>query len=82
MIPRTLGGVLEFGIGDDLLEFDSTHCAYIPRELDHGPLRWKEVRRPLIEMALMVGAGTLDEGWDEQLLRPARRRPARAQVKP
>ena len=62
--PADLGGVLEFGIGDDLLEFDTTHCAYIPRGLDHGPLRWKGFRRPLIEMALMVGAGTLDEGWD------------------
>jgi hypothetical protein len=62
--PADLGGTLEFGVGDDLLEFDSTHCAYIPREMDHGPLRWKGVRRPLIEMALMVGAGTLDEGWN------------------
>jgi hypothetical protein len=61
--PEDLGGTLEFGIGDDLLEFDTTHCAYIPRKVDHGPLRWKEVRRPLIEMALMIGAGTLDEGW-------------------
>jgi hypothetical protein len=24
---------------------------------------WKELRRPLIEMAVMVGAGTLEEGW-------------------
>ena len=61
--PEALGGVLEFGIGDDPLEFDTTHCAYIPRGVDHGPLNWKEVRRPLIEFALMLGTGTMAEGW-------------------
>ena len=61
--PEDLGGVLELGIGEDLLQLDTTHCAYIPRGLDHGPLVWAEVRRPLIEMALMLGAGTLAEGW-------------------
>lgn len=61
--PEALGGILEFGIGDELLEFDTTHCAYLPRLVDHGPLVWKEVRRPVIEMALMLGAGTLEEGW-------------------
>lgn len=61
--PEALGGVLEFGIGDDLLVFDSTHCAFIPKGLDHGPLNWREVRRPLIEFALMLGTGTMAEGW-------------------
>lgn len=61
--PEALGATLQFGIGDELLEFDTTHCAYIPRGLDHGPLIWKEVHRPMIEMALMLGAGTLEEGW-------------------
>jgi hypothetical protein len=61
--PEELGGVLEFGIGEDALEFDTTHCAYLPRGLDHGPLAWAEVRRPLIEFAVMLGAGTLAEGW-------------------
>jgi hypothetical protein len=62
--PADLGGILQFGIGDELLEFDTTHCAYIPRRVDHGPLIWKEVRRPLIEMALMLGAGIYAEGWE------------------
>jgi hypothetical protein len=61
--PQSLGGTLKFGIGDDLIEFDTTHCAYLPKGLDHGPLIWKEVHRPLIELAMMGGAGTLDEGW-------------------
>jgi len=62
--PEDLGATLQFGIGDGLFEFDTTHCAYIPKGLDHGPLIWKEVRRPMIEMALMLGPGTLDEGWN------------------
>ncbi len=59
-----LGATMQFGIGDDPLEFDTTHCAYIPKGLNHGPLVWKEVRRPMIEMALMLGAGIWAEGWE------------------
>lgn len=61
--PEALGGALQFGLGEEFLEFDTTHCVYAPRGMDHGPLRWKEVRRPLIELAMMLGAGTLEEGW-------------------
>jgi hypothetical protein len=61
--PEALGGILEFGIADELFEFDTTHCAYIPRGVNHGPLAWKKVRRPVIELALMLGAGTEQEGW-------------------
>jgi len=61
--PEALGGALQFGLGEEFLEFDTTHCVYAPRGTDHGPLRWKEVRRPLIELAMMLGAGTLEEGW-------------------
>jgi len=62
--PEDLGAVLQFGLGGELAEFDTTHCVYIPRTLEHGPLIWKEVRRPLIELALMLGAGTWAEGWE------------------
>jgi hypothetical protein len=62
--PEDLGVTMQFGIGDDPLEFDTIHCAYIPKGLDHGPLVWKEVRRPMIEMALMLGAGIWAEGWE------------------
>jgi hypothetical protein len=62
--PEDLGGVLQFGLGEDLPELSTTHCAFAARGLDHGPLSWKEVRRPLIEVAIMLGAGTLAEGWE------------------
>ena len=32
--------------------------------LNHGPLLWKEVRRPIIEFAMMLGAGIWAEGWE------------------
>ena len=79
--PEDLGATMQFGMGDDLLEFDTTHCAFIPRELDHGPLIWKEVRRPMIEIAMMLGAGTWAEGWEGSffdLPEGARRGPSRA----
>jgi hypothetical protein len=60
--PEDLGGTLQFGIGEDLLEFSTNHCVYLPKGMDHGPLNWKEVRNPLIELAMMLGAGTLAEG--------------------
>jgi hypothetical protein len=62
--PEDLGATMQFGIGDDPLEFDTIHCAYVPRGLNHGPLVWKEVRGPMIEMALMLGAGVWAEGWE------------------
>lgn len=61
--PEALGGTVQFGLGEDFLEFNTTHCVYAPRGMDHGPLRWKEVHKPLIELAMMLGAGTLEEGW-------------------
>lgn len=62
--PEDLGGTLLCGLGDETIELDTNHCIYIPKGMDHGPLVWKEVHRPLIEMAIMLGAGTLDEGWE------------------
>ncbi len=62
--PEDLGATMLFGIGEELLEFDTTHCAFIPKGLNHGPLTWKEVRRPMIELAMMLGAGTWAEGWE------------------
>ena len=62
--PEDLGATLQFGLGDELVEFDTTHCGYLPRSLEHGPIIWKEVRRPMIEFAMMIGASTWAEGWE------------------
>jgi hypothetical protein len=62
--PEDLGATMQFGIGEDLLQFDTTHCAFIPKGLNHGPLSWKEVHRPMIEFAMMLGAGKWADGWE------------------
>jgi len=62
--PEDLGATLEFGFGEELLEFDTTHCGYLPRSVTHGPIIWKEVHRPMIEFAMMIGASTWAEGWE------------------
>ena len=62
--PEDLGATMQFGVGDDVLEFETTHCVYVPEGVNHGPLSWKEVRRPMVEMAVMLGAGIWAEGWE------------------
>jgi len=61
--PEDLGADMEFGMGDDLLQFNKSFGMWIPRGVVHGPLNWHKVRKPHIEMAIMLGAGTLMEGW-------------------
>ena len=63
--PEDLGADMEFGLGNDLLSFNTTYGMYIPRELVHGPLLWTDVRRPHIEMAIMLECGTLKDGWGD-----------------
>ena len=61
--PEDLGADMEFGMGDDLLQFNTNFAMWIPKGMPHGPLNWHKVRRPHIEMAIMLGGGTLMEGW-------------------
>ncbi len=61
--PEDLGADMEFGLGGDLLSFNTSYGMFIPKGLRHGPLNWKNVRKPHIEMAIMLGAGTVKEGW-------------------
>jgi hypothetical protein len=72
--PEDLGADMEFGLGGDLLSFNTSYGVFIPKGLRHGPLNWKDVRKPHIEMAIMLGAGTLKEGWADSFFeRPAKK---------
>jgi hypothetical protein len=62
--PEDLGADLEFDMGGEKLMFDTSFAMWIPRGVVHGPLTWYKVRKPHIEMAIMLGAGTNKEGWD------------------
>ncbi len=61
--PEDLGADMTFGVGGDHLKFDTSFGVFIPRGMKHGPLIWHNFRKPHIEMAIMLGAGTLKEGW-------------------
>ena len=63
--PEDLGADMCFGMGEDMIEFNTTYGMWIPKGLNHGPLTWQEVRKPHIEMAIMIGAGTVEEGWQD-----------------
>lgn len=63
--PEDLGADMESGMGDDMLQFNTSYGMWIPRGTVHGPLDWHNVRKPHIEMAIMLGGGTLMEGWGD-----------------
>ena len=66
--PEDLGGDLEFYVGGQPLNINTTSALYIPRGLNHGPLRLKEYRKPHIVMAIMAGIGNLKEGYADSFI--------------
>jgi hypothetical protein len=59
--PEYLGGIIEFMVGGEKIVIDKTSALFIPRGVDHGPLTWKSVEKPHIQMVVMPGAGTIKE---------------------
>ena len=59
--PEDLGGEIEFVVGGEPLVFDKTTALFVPKGVKHGPVTWKKFRRPHIEMAIVLGGGTLLE---------------------
>lgn len=59
--PEELGAEIDFYVGGEALRLDRTSAVYVPRGVPHGPLVWEKYRSPHFEMAIMPGAGTLDE---------------------
>jgi uncharacterized RmlC-like cupin family protein len=59
--PEDLGAEIDFFVGGEPLRVDRTSIVYVPRGVSHGPLVWKKYTAPHLEMAIMPGAGTLDE---------------------
>jgi hypothetical protein len=66
--PEDLGADMQFGLGGDLLNFDTSYGMFIPKGLIHGPLLWPKVRKPHIEMAIMLNCGTLKDGWGDSAI--------------
>ncbi len=59
--PEDLGAEIEYVLGGEPLIIDKTSAIFVPKGVKHGPLTWKSVDRPHIQMAIMLGAGTLAE---------------------
>jgi len=59
--PEELGGKIEFVVGGETIVIDKTSALYIPKGVEHGPLTWKDVKKPHIQMVVMPGAGTVKE---------------------
>ncbi len=57
--PEDLGAEVEFIVDGQKLTFNTTSAIYVPKGVEHGPLTWKKVTRPHIQMPIIVGAGTL-----------------------
>jgi hypothetical protein len=55
--PEDLGGEMEFMVNDEPVIINKTSALYLPKGVPHGPLTWKRVTRPHIEMAVTVGTG-------------------------
>lgn len=59
--PEELGAKIEYVVGGEPLILDKTSAVYIPKGVKHGPLTWKRVEKPHIEITIMLGAGTLKQ---------------------
>jgi hypothetical protein len=59
--PEDLGGEIEFVVGGEPLIFDKTSALFVPAGVKHGPVTWKKVTRPHLQMAMVLGGGTMAE---------------------
>jgi hypothetical protein len=59
--PEDLGGEIEYHVGGQPLIFDTSSVFFLPKGLKHSPIIWRKYRRPHIEMAIMIGVGSLNE---------------------
>lgn len=59
--PEDLGAEIEIFLDKKPLLLTKTSALYAPRNISHGPLKWQRYARPHIEMAIIFGAGILDQ---------------------
>lgn len=59
--PEDLGAEIDLYVDSQALRLDKTCTVFAPKGIKHGPLVWKSVSRPHIEMAIVFGAGALDQ---------------------
>jgi len=52
--PENLGGEIEGFVGDEKQIINKTSTIYIPRNVQHGVVRWTKYERPHIQMAIKL----------------------------
>ena len=55
--PENLGGEIEGFVGDEKQIINKTSAIYIPRNVQHGVVRWTKYERPHIQMAIKLSGG-------------------------
>jgi hypothetical protein len=58
--PEDLGAEFDIGIDGKTVTINRTHSLYLPKGVKHGPVTWKRVDKPVIEMTIVLGAGTAE----------------------
>lgn len=56
--PEMLGAAMQFNLGGQTLTYDTTSALFIPRGIEHRPLRYASFSRPHIYIAIMCGMGS------------------------
>lgn len=59
--PEDLGAEIEFTVGDTVFVITKTSALFLPAGLKHGPVVWKRVDRPHIQMGIFPTTGNMRE---------------------
>ncbi len=59
--PQVLGADLDFYLGGQPISLNTTSAIYIPKGLKHGPVIWKRVEKPHIQMVITLGTGDIEK---------------------
>jgi hypothetical protein len=65
-----LGGDIEYYVGGQPITFDNNASFYIPKGVKHGPVIWKKFRKPHLELSIMLGPGSTEDGWASSTGKP------------
>ena len=57
--PEDLGAEIEFVVDGDPLIINRTSALFIPKGVRHGPVTWKRVDKPHIQMAIFSDVGDM-----------------------
>jgi hypothetical protein len=58
-----LGAEIEYYMGGQLIELNTTSALYIRQGVKHGPAIWKSFSRPHLEISIILGPEKNKEGW-------------------